>query len=52
MNVSNSLENEKWNDCKWTGTIRAFPLSNDNRPNNFDDYDERKKGESQWKWYE
>ncbi len=42
-------DSERWVECDWVGTIVKHPLDNERRPNNLDDYDERKKGESQWK---
>lgn len=39
---------EEWNDCDFVGDIRIFP-TNDKYVNNLDDYDERMRGESQWK---
>ena len=45
--------NEEWHDCDFKGTIRVY----DNEPHGakepvelMDDYDERLRGESQWKY--
>lgn len=34
---------EEWHDCDFTGDIRAYPINDSS--NDFEDYDERRKGE-------
>ena len=40
---------EEWHDCDFVGDIRVIPYDNEKHVNNLDDYDERMRGESQWK---
>ena len=39
---------DEWNECDFVGDIRIYPL-NDKYVDNFEGYDERMRGESQWK---
>ena len=47
-------KSEQWNECDWVGTIIVKePRKKKPEPIElWDDYDERLKGESQWKSYE
>ena len=42
------MNEEVWNEVNVIGEIRIYPL-NEKYVDNFDDYDERMRGESQWK---
>ena len=42
------MNEEEWHDCDIVGTIQVYHI-NEKHVNNFDDYDERMRGESQWK---
>ena len=39
---------EQWIDCDGIGEFVAYPF-NEKTVNDYDDYDERRRGESQWK---
>ena len=39
---------DEWRCCDIVGNIRVYPI-NEEHVNNYDDYDERMRGESQWK---
>ena len=47
-------QTEQWNDCNWVGIINVKePNQMKTEPIElWDDYDERLRGESQWKSYE
>ena len=39
---------DEWNECNFVGDIHIYRF-NEKYVNNYDDYDERLRGESQWK---
>ena len=41
------MSEEKWISVDWTGIIRVYPI-NEEHVDDLDDYDERRRGESQW----
>lgn len=42
------MRDDDWNECNFVGDIRVYPL-NDKYVDNLEGYDERMRGESQWK---